>query len=202
MNYVSGGNLKTPECHLYKTWELFKYNFFIWTTAYFIGLQFTHLDQGIFQQLTLDWNIMKNWPLILWVIFIGLVLLLVTIVTYIFYLYYLIGYLSAYLTFLSAFFGVMVFFSKWYGLFGYHLHLHHWFLGAFMQAFLCYQNGFITAVQAIFGGVQTEGGSRWGYDPLFVGGNGLMNAKSAAAMTKLAQSQARASNNLLAELRA
>lgn len=138
--------LTPPECHLYTDDEVFYYNYLVWTLAYFIGLQFTHMDNGIFSNLTLDWNVMKNWPAYMWVIFLGLITLLTTIITYIFYLYYMIGYLNAYLALLTGAVGVLMAFSKWYSLFGYHLHIHHWFLGAFVQAFLCYQNAYVTAI--------------------------------------------------------
>lgn len=89
---------------------------------------------------------MKNWPWYMWAIFCGLLLLLGTIVTYIFYLYAMIGYLSSYLAFLGGAIAVLSFFTKFYSIWGYHLHIHHWFLGAFVQAFMCYQNGWITAI--------------------------------------------------------
>jgi hypothetical protein len=138
MDYLSTHVKYNPDCHAYSTLDVFKYNYFIWVLAFFIGLQFTHLDNGILSQLTLDWNIMKNWPLILWVIFLGLILLFATIVSYIFFLYYTIGYLTAYLTLLSTFFGAFSFLTYWYNMFGYTLHVHHWFLGAFMQCVMCY----------------------------------------------------------------
>jgi hypothetical protein len=135
---------------------------------------------------------------VLWVIFLGLILLFVTIVSYIFFLYYSIGYLSAYITGLLTFFATFSFLIYWYNMFGYTLHVHHWFLGAFMQCVMCYQNGFITAIQAIFGGVMTEGASRWGYDPLFnIESN--MGEKQAFVMTKFAQSQARLKNHEIGE---
>jgi hypothetical protein len=81
---------------------------------------------------------MKTWPLTLWVIFLGLVLLFVTIAAYVLFLYYTIGYLSAYLTLLSTFVSVFSGLIYWYNLLGYTLHIHHWFLGAFMQVFMCY----------------------------------------------------------------
>ena len=121
----------------------------------------------------------------MWVIFSGLVLLIGSIVTYIFYLYYMIGYLSSYLTLLSGAIGLISISAKWYSLWGYHLHIHHWFLGAFVQAFLCYQNGWITAIQAIFGGISTEGGSRWGYDSIFEKSDSLDETK-AQILTRLA----------------
>jgi len=34
--------------------DVFYYNYFIWTTSYFLGLNFTHLDHGIMQKFTLN----------------------------------------------------------------------------------------------------------------------------------------------------
>jgi hypothetical protein len=138
MDYLNTHVKYNPDCHDYSTFEVFKYNYFIWVLAYFVGLQFTHLDNGILSQLTLDWNIMKTWPLILWVVFLGLILLFATIISYIFFLYYTIGYLSAYITLLSTAFGAFSFLIYWYNMFGYTLHVHHWFLGAVMQCVMCY----------------------------------------------------------------
>lgn len=36
-----------PSCKTYTLYEVFHYNYFVWTVGYFIGLQFTHMDQGI-----------------------------------------------------------------------------------------------------------------------------------------------------------
>lgn len=48
MDYVTKRQTgSTPECHLYSESEIFNYNYFVWTLAYFVGLQFTHLDNGI-----------------------------------------------------------------------------------------------------------------------------------------------------------
>jgi len=46
MNYL--GKQPAPTCHQYTDSDIFDYNYHIWTVAYFVGLQFTHLDQGIF----------------------------------------------------------------------------------------------------------------------------------------------------------
>ena len=142
---------------------------------------------------------MKNWPMILWIIFIGLVLLIATIVIYIMFLYQSIGYLEAYLTAMATFVGAFIFMFKWYSFLGYNLHVHHWFLGAVMQAVMCYQNGWISALHAIFAGIMTEGASRWGYDPLFEAPH-FMSEKTAVAMTKMAQSVTRKHNAMIAEL--
>ena len=46
MNYMA--SVATPQCHIYSDHEVFKYNYFLWTTGYFLGLQFTHMDNGFF----------------------------------------------------------------------------------------------------------------------------------------------------------
>jgi len=33
---------------MYTDHEVFSYNYYLWTTGFFIGLQFTHMDVGIF----------------------------------------------------------------------------------------------------------------------------------------------------------
>ena len=81
---------------------------------------------------------MKDWPMILWIIFFGLVILIASIVLYILFLYSSIGYLDAYITGISTFVGVFIFLYKWYSMLGYNLHVHHWFIGAALQAVMCY----------------------------------------------------------------
>ena len=43
-----GLNLQTynesNDCKIYSKSEVFAYNYFVWTAAFFIGLQFTHMD--------------------------------------------------------------------------------------------------------------------------------------------------------------
>lgn len=48
------------------------------------------------------------------------------------------------------------------------MHIHHYCIGMFAMTFLCYQSAFITLAHSIFNGITIEGGSRWGYDPVFV----------------------------------
>jgi|LauGreDrversion4_2_1035121.scaffolds.fasta_scaffold291746_1 hypothetical protein len=138
MDYLTK-HLAEPECKQYTAWEIFKYNYFIWVACFFIGLQFTHLDNGIFQEFTLDWNVMKNWPLILWVLFVGLVLLVGTLVLYIMYLYDSIGYLDAYINTIGWLVGIFTSMVYWYcNWLGYNLHIHHWFIGAVLQGVMCW----------------------------------------------------------------
>ena len=69
-----------PECRRYSKKDIFAFNQFAWALGYvFFGIQFTHSDQGILQQFVLDWNVMKHWPAVLWVVFCGLVVLIATL---------------------------------------------------------------------------------------------------------------------------
>lgn len=41
---------KPEDCKwTYTSREVFNFNYFVWTTAYYLGLQFTHADVGIMQ---------------------------------------------------------------------------------------------------------------------------------------------------------
>ena len=74
------------KCHIYSRMEMFKYNYF-YLIVYFIGLNFTHLDNPPFNQITLEWDIMKNWPWYLWLIFLGIIGFIMFNVGYLFTLY-------------------------------------------------------------------------------------------------------------------
>lgn len=114
----------------------------------------------------IDWEVMKNWPPILWVIFIGMIGLIGFTISYIFQMYAIIHIAFYYEVLLVA---IIV------GVIGYaylisdkyEFHFHHYCIGMFGMIFACYQNIFITAVHAIFNGIMIEGACRWGYDPIF-----------------------------------
>jgi hypothetical protein len=144
MNYLKHDS--APECRTYTQDDVYNYNYHVWTVAYFVGLQFTHMDQGIFTNFTLDWNIMKTWPWYMWVLFLGLILLLGSIFAYIFFLYHTVGFLHFYVVALLVFAAFMYIHTKRMAAKGYHLHIHHYFLGMIVMAFTCYQSTFLTIV--------------------------------------------------------
>ena len=78
-------------------------------------MQFTHLDVGVLQSFTLDWNVMKNWPWFLWVLFIGLITLIVSIFSYLFYLYATINFLLIYIGVIAAVVGLVWLQGKYLG---------------------------------------------------------------------------------------
>ena len=142
---------------------MFIYNYFVWTLAYFIGLQFTHADQGIMQEFVLDWNVMKNWPPVLWAVFFALVAFLLVLVVTVFKLYIALGILKWYLLAMGVF-------ASWFYIkakAAKDVHIHHYCIGAAVVSVCCYQDAFITFVSGIFTGIMIEGGSRWAYDPVF-----------------------------------
>jgi hypothetical protein len=95
------------------------------------------LDVGIFQQFTLDWNDMKNWPWFLWVLFIGLICLIGFIFSFLFYQYYMIGYFSTYVFLIGGAITLIKLRGKMLGP-EYQLHIHHYFLGFFVSSMICY----------------------------------------------------------------
>lgn len=143
MDYLSLHD--TPSCKEYSNKEVFKFNYLIWTVFFFLGLQFTHLDTWPFNQITLDWNVMKNWSVYMWALFLSIMGLIALIAVYICYMYYLIGYLKVYLYALVGLFALIAYLTKLWSA-HYHLHIHHYFFGSVCAAFCCYQSGFVTAV--------------------------------------------------------
>ncbi|CDW82951.1 UNKNOWN [Stylonychia lemnae] len=97
----------TPHCYVYTDTEVFNYNYFVWTTGFVLGLQFTHMDVGFLQQFTLDWNVMKNWPWYLWALFIGLISLIGFIFTYLYYLYSTIQFFNIYIGIFAGIIGLV-----------------------------------------------------------------------------------------------
>eukprot|EP00347_Sterkiella_histriomuscorum_P019710 403340585 len=160
----------SPQCHEYTAQEVFHFNYFVWTLGFLLGLQFTHLDVGILQQFTLDWNVMKNWPWFLWVLFLGLITLLLSLTSYLLFLYAQINFLFIYFGVIGA----LVLFVYIHGkILGptYHLHIHHYFLGMSVVILICYQNMVLSFAHAIFNGIMIEGGCRWGFSPLWENDN-------------------------------
>lgn len=115
------------------------------------------------KRFVLDWNIMKTWPPVLWGVFFALIVILVSLVVVLFKEYYQLSIV------------------KWYGLWAacigvwfyvksrkaVDIHIHHYCIGMLVLAFTCYQDVFLTVVCGVFNGIMMEGGSRWGYDPVF-----------------------------------
>lgn len=126
-----------PECREIQDTKVFQFNYLVWTLFFFIGLQFTHLDNGILQQFTLDWEVMKNWPPILWVLFFLLIGFIIGTFAFLFYLYAAIGIALYYAIVLVGIIGGIALITYLYSD-HYELHVHHYILGMFVMIMLCY----------------------------------------------------------------
>jgi len=151
------------DCHIYTESEVFHYNL-IWLLAFYIGLQWTHAGQGILSHFTLDWNIMKNWPPILWAVFCALVAGVILLVYILVNAYSVNGVLKGYGVLEGVIFSWLYYKSRG----AINIHVHHYTLMMVLQSLCCYQSIFITVLAGAFNGIMIEGASRWGYDPVFV----------------------------------
>lgn len=109
---------------------------------------------------------MKNWPPVLWAVFFALIGFLGAFGDVLFKLYSSIDILKYYLLWgvaLGSFFYLM-------GKNATDTHIHHYVLAMIVLSFTCYQTPFVTLVHGVFNGIMIEGGSRWGYDPIWTYG--------------------------------
>ena len=143
------------------------YNFGLWTVGYLCGLQFTHFDHGFMRGFSFSPNHMRNWGAILWTAFIAFNCVILAIFSYLIYLWVTIG--RAWLLFSILAFELVLFFGVTFALKKTHyLHLHHYTIAMLLIPFPSVQDGFLTFVGAYCNGVMIEGGSRWGYDPIWI----------------------------------
>jgi hypothetical protein len=146
---------------------VFLYNLFAWCPAYFAGLQFTHLDKGPMQKFSMNPEFMKQWPVSLWILLIGLVLLLLGIFTYMLIVYYMCGFLWWYIIFFVVialgFILPTVILRK-----SHHIHVHHYTIGMVLISLIGYQSIPAALIHGFCNGMMIEGGCRWGYDPIWI----------------------------------
>lgn len=121
---------------------------------------------------------MKNWPPVLWAVFFALIGFLGSFVTILIRLYSEIGILKYYLAWGVALGGFFYYKSKN----ATDTHIHHYVLAMIVLSFTCYQSQFISLVHGVFNGIMIEGGSRWGYDPIWTYGPKKATKLSASAI--------------------
>ncbi|CDW80395.1 UNKNOWN [Stylonychia lemnae] len=186
---------KAPHCYVYTDVEVFNYNYYVWTTGFVLGLQFTHLDVGFLKHFTLDWKEMKKWPWYLWALFISLIAIIGFIFSYLYHLYSTIQLFNIYIGIFAGIISLVWLRGKMLGK-NYELHIHHYFLGLTMCSIVCYQNVFFSLVHSIFNGIMIEGGCRWGYQSLWELKKtpGCTNERSHLTLLKFAQSKGRYAN--------
>jgi hypothetical protein len=159
---------KTPTCHEYSDWEVFKYNFGIWCLGFFcLGCQWTHLDNvPALSKITLDWEDIKMWGPVQKAV-VGLFAALIVYLAYSEYtLLTQVGVAKYYLMWIVAVVGFFVWNTKRQT--DKLLHVHHYVLFAFLQSIIGYQSPVFTLAQGFCAGVMVEGGARWGYDPIWI----------------------------------
>ena len=110
---------------------------------------------------------MKEWPKILWVVFISIIVLGLGIFGYFIYAYIRAGVIFWYMGWcvLIALFFVLktVILKKTH-----YVHMHHYTVGMVVILTIGYQSIPAALVQAFCNGMMIEGGSRWGYDDVWV----------------------------------
>ena len=157
----------TTPGYRYPWWHVFLYNLFAWTLPYYVGLQFTHFDKGVMTKFVLKPEKMKTWPKILWIIFVSIIVLALAIVGYMIYAYIMADrwwqYIVWTLVVILGFVGITVACSKCYS-----IHMHHYTVGCIVIVLLGYRSIPCAIVHAFCNGMMIEGGSRWGYDPIWI----------------------------------
>ena len=106
---------------------------------------------------------MKHWPPILWAVFVALIIFIVALASVVFSKYYEFGLAAGYVGWIA----IIAFWFWWKSQGATDIHIHHYVLSSVGVSCIGYQCVFLTFCQAIFCGVMIEGGSRWGYDPIF-----------------------------------
>lgn len=188
-----------PTCKVYSWAEVFKYNMLWWNIAFFLGLNFTHLDKGPLKNLTLDWQVIKNYGKGMWTILAALTLFIISLLYVIATEYSTIGILNYYIMWAGALFSFMVWNTKRNHAKGKELHIHHYTLMLMLMSFDSLQSPFASLVHAFCHGIFIEGGCRWGFDPIWEGGNSVTEAKKQRnnILLNQKQSQLRKANHII-----
>lgn len=151
----------------YPWWNCFMFNAFAWQIAYFIGLQFTHFDKGPMVHFVLTPDKIKKWPKILFVISGVILILALAILGYMIYAYWISGMFFYYLAWcfiIMAIFGLITCCVRK----THKVHMHHYTVGMIVILTIGYQSIPAAIVHAFCNGMMIEGGSRWGYDPVWI----------------------------------
>jgi hypothetical protein len=142
------------------------FNFIWWVLFYCLGLQFTHFDKGPLRNFSLTPAKIRLWPTFKWVMFSFIFVMFLLTLGFCMYVYIVTGtewfYLGVLVAMVLVFTLPTVIFRKTH-----HLHLHHYTCGMLGLLLLGYQNWLFALVHGFANGVMVEGGSRWGYDPIW-----------------------------------
>ena len=142
------------------------YNQLLWTPAYLLGLQFTHLDHGEMKGFRMTYDEISKQTPFLRGLFIFLITFTISTLVFFTYLYMQAGIEWFYASILIL--TILVFTVPTYLLRDTHnLHIHHTNIGMWAAIMCGYQHPVITIFHGWSNGVMIEGGARWGYDPIW-----------------------------------
>ena len=156
-----------PTCKLYSVWDVFHYNMIWWNIAFFLGLNFTHLDNGPMKHFTLDPSDMKNWGPVLWAMFFALIFAIVEFLRIEVRDYIESGVLHYYVLWATVLVTYLVWNTKRQKQYGKQIHVHHYTLALILMSFNTVQSPTMSVVHGFLHGMMLEGGCRWGFDPIW-----------------------------------
>ncbi len=153
------------------------YNQFTWTTAYFVGLQFTHFDRGPMTGFSLTPDKIKQWPKLLWLLLMVILTIIMGFFVYLIIVYVHAGviwwYLGFFLIIILGFASITAIFRRTH-----HIHVHHYTCGMVLIVLCGYQSIPASLFHGFCNGMMIEGGARWGYDPIWVRKQKVFNINS------------------------
>ena len=151
----------------YNKWNCIMYKYCVWTIPYWIGLQFTHFDVELFRGFSLSPEYIRQWRPQLWVVALILLAAVLGVLGYDIYCWYEIDLIWVFFAILGVeillFVCVTVCLRKTR-----FLHFHHYTVAMCCIPFLGIQRPFLNILCGFVNGVMVEGGSRWGYDPIWI----------------------------------
>jgi len=117
--------------------QCFVFNLFCWQTAFFIGLQFTHLDCGPMQHFVLKAEAIRKWGFVHWALIVVLLLLGVFLTGYFIWVYHEAGCLLAYVLW-GCLIGIGFAAVTWALRKTHYVHMHHYTAGMLIIALIGY----------------------------------------------------------------
>ena len=150
----------------YSDLDCFLYNQLLWTPAYLLGLQFTHLDHGEMKGFRMTYEEISKQTRFLRVLFILMIAFTISVLVFLTYLYLSAGiewFYASVLVLTILFFTIPTYLLRE----THDLHVHHTNIGMWAAIMLGYQHPVITVLHGLTNGVMIEGGARWGYDPIW-----------------------------------
>ena len=121
----------------FTTGNIMLFNLCVWTTAYFVGLQFTHFDKGPMQHFSLTPDKIKKWPKMLFIIFGVVVVVVLGIAAYLITMYVFAGvfwwYLGWFCLIIAGFVIPTLIWKKTHT-----IHIHHYTCGMILIVLVGY----------------------------------------------------------------